>query len=97
MGKLRRVLNFLNKKKGGDCVIGYDNIYYILTYVDDSYATHNDMRGHNGGCMTFGWGLIHAKSSNQNLNTKISTESKVVRDSDYIPFIILLVVYMEHQ
>ena len=51
LGKLRRVLNFLNKNKGGDCVIGYDNIYCILTYVDESYATHNDMRGHNGGCM----------------------------------------------
>ena len=39
--------------------------------------------------MMFGWGLIYEKSSKKKLNTKISTESEGVEDSDYIPFSIL--------
>ena len=58
---------------------------------------HDNMRGRTGGCMTFGWGLIHAKYSKKKLNTKISTESEVVGASDYIPFSIWLAIYKEHQ
>ena len=74
LGKLRLVLQFLNQTIGGDCIIGSDNIYEMLTYKDTSYTPHDDMRGHTSSCMTFGWGLIHAKSSKQKLNTKISKE-----------------------
>ena len=96
-GKLRRVLQFLSQTIGYNHVIGADNIYEVLNYVDASYATHEDMIGHTGGCMTFGWGLIHEKLSKHNLNTKISTKSEFVGASDYIPFIIWLTMYMEHQ
>ena len=95
-GKLRRVLKFLSQTIGYDCVIGAENIYEVLTYVDPSYVTHNNMRGHTSGCMAFGWGLIHAKLSKQKSNTKISTESEVVGARDYIPFSIWLDKYMEH-
>ena len=58
-GKLRRLLQLLIQAIGGDCVKGVDNIYELLTYVEAPYATHKNMRGHTGGCMTFGWGFIH--------------------------------------
>ena len=96
-GKLRGVLQFLSQTIWGYRVIGADNIYEVLTYVEASYAMHNNMRGHNGGCMTFGWGLIHEKLYKQKLNTKGSTESEVVRASGFVQFSIWLAIYMEHQ
>ena len=71
---------------GEDSFIGADNIYEVLSYVDASYATHNDMRGRTGGCMAFGCGLNNAKSSKQKLNKKVSTESEIVGAIYYIPF-----------
>ena len=62
-GKLRRVLQLISQTIGDDLVIGAENIYEVLSYVDASYATHNDMRGRTGGWMTFFGGLIHAKFS----------------------------------
>ena len=58
-GKMIQVLQLPSQTIGKDCVIGDDNIYEVLTYVDASYSTYNNMRDHTGGCMTFCWGLIH--------------------------------------
>ena len=52
-GKLRRLLQFLSQTIGDDCVLGSDNIYYVLTYMDTSYDKHDNIRGRTGGCMTF--------------------------------------------
>ena len=58
----------------------------MSTYVDASYAVHRDMRGHTGGAMSMGIGIIQGKASKQKLNTKSSTETEVVGASDYIPW-----------
>ena len=55
------------------------------------------MRGHTGGGMSMGWGLIHAKASKQNLNSKSSTETEVIVVSEYIPYKIWLINFMEAQ
>ena len=59
--KLRGVLQFLSQTIRDNRVIGADNMYEVLNYMDASYATHDYMRGHTGSFMTFGWGLIHEK------------------------------------
>ena len=92
--KLKWVLKPPSQTIGDNRVIGAGNIYEVLNYLDASCAMHDDMRGHTGSCMTFGWGLIHAKLSKQKFNTKISTESEVVGTSNYIPFGIWLAMYM---
>ena len=69
-GKRRQVLQFPSQTIGGNCVIGDENIYEVLPYVEASYYTHNDMKGYTGGCMVFGCGLIHAKLSKQKLTHK---------------------------
>ena len=56
------------------------------TYVDASYAVHHDMRGHTGGVLTLGRGIVQGEASKQKLNTKSLTESEVVGASDYIPW-----------
>ena len=56
--------------------------------MDASYAVHDDMKSHKGGCMTFGVGILIPKSAKQKLNTKSTTQSEIVGASDYIPNVI---------
>ena len=44
-----------------------------------------------------GWVMIHAKSGNQQLNTKISTKAEIVVLSGYLPYNIHLVSFMKEQ
>ena len=46
-------------------------------YVDASYATNMDKKGHNGDLISLGKGIIYSESSKQKINTKSSTESEV--------------------
>jgi hypothetical protein len=96
-GKLRRLLQFLNQTINDVRVIAADDLTSLFTWVDASYAIHHDMKGHTGGAMSFGTGVIHAKASKQKLNTKSSTETEVVGASDYLPYNIWMQHFMEAQ
>jgi hypothetical protein len=65
--------------------LGADDMTVMQTWVDVSYAVHQDMKSHTGGCVSFGRGAIMSKSSKQKLNTKSTTESEFVGASDYLP------------
>ena len=67
-------------------IIGMDGLSIMKTYVDVLYAVHPDMRGHSRGLITTRKGVIHIKTNKQKLNTKSSTETELVADSDYIPW-----------
>ena len=95
--KLERVMSFLNKTKGDIRTIGCDDIRKLYSWIDASFAVHNNMRSHTGGTMSYGWGIIHAKSSKQKLNTKSSTEAEVVGLSEYLPYNIWLINFMSAQ
>lgn len=60
--KLRRLLTYLQNTIDMVRIIGYESIDTILTCTDASYATHNDMRGHTGGTVSLGRGVVHSKS-----------------------------------
>ena len=47
--------------------------------------------------MTYGQGVIHAKSSKQKLNVKSSTECEIVGTSEYCPYNIWHMMFMEAQ
>jgi hypothetical protein len=96
-GKLKRLLQFLNATLDDVRVIGADDLSSLFTWVDASYAVHHDMKGHTGGAMSFGTGIIHGKASKQKLNTKSSTETEVVGASDYLPYNIWMQHFMEAQ
>ena len=82
--KLRRLLQYLQATLDLPRIIGANGLGMLQTWVDASYATHHDMRGHTGGSMSMGQGIIHGKSSRQKINTKSSTETELVGASDYI-------------
>ena len=84
--KLRRLLTYLQGTIDMPRVVGASGIDLMETYVDASYAVHQNMRGHTGGLVTLGRGIIKGKASKQKLNTKSSTETEVVGASDFIPW-----------
>jgi KUP system potassium uptake protein len=95
--KLKRALEYLQGTIDEFRVIGADNMSYMRTWVDASYAVHRDMKSHTGGVVSFGTGAVMSKSSKQKLNTKSSTEAELVGASDYLPFAIWAVKFLEAQ
>lgn len=65
--------------------------------MDAADAVHNNMRSYTGGDISIDRGLVHGRSSKQKLNTKSSTEAELVGVSKYIPYNILLVIFLKEQ
>ena len=95
--KLRRLLNYLHGTLNMPRIIGANGMKVLQTWVDASYAIHHDMRGHIGGVMSMGRGIVQGKASKQKLNTKSSTESEVVSASDYIPWTVWTKWFLREQ
>ncbi len=95
--KLQRVLEYIHGTMNLTLTIGADRLDHIRTWVDASYATHEDMKSHTGGIISFGTGGLFCKSSKQKLNTKSSTEAELVGASDYLVNIIWLKMFLEAQ
>ena len=52
------------------------------------------MKGQTGGAMSMGIGVLHSKSGKQKLNVKSLTESKLVGNSDYLPYNLWMIMFM---
>ena len=65
-------------------VLASNNVLKMDIFVDASYGVYDDMKGYTGGCVTFGQGAVMSKSTKQTLNTKSSTETEIVGNSDYL-------------
>lgn len=95
--KLRRVLQYLRGTIDDKLVLGGNSIGHMRTWVDASYAIHNDRKSHTGGAISFGRGVLMTKSKKQKLNTKSSTEAEVVAISDYMGEMIWARMFLECQ
>jgi len=79
-------------------VVSLANFDHMQIYVDGSHATtHINMRGHTGGCIVMGDGVVHARSSKQGLNSKSSTETELIAASDYLPYTLWLLYFYGKQ
>jgi len=96
-GKLKRLLQFAKGTINDKHAIGADGLKDLLTWVDASCVVHVNMCSYTGGCMSFGIGTVHAKSSKQKLNTKSLTETELVGISDYLPYNIWIVMFLREQ
>ena len=76
--KLRQVLQYLKQTIDDKIIMGADSLSQLCTRVDAAYGVHPDLKIHTGGCMSFGYKMVHCQSRKQKLNTKNSTEAKVV-------------------
>ena len=95
--KFKRGLTYIMNTLDDRRIIGARTLSDLFTYIDSSYAVHMNMRGHTGGAISMGYGIIHGKSSKQKINVKSSTESELVGVSEYIPYNIWLVMFMGAQ
>ena len=78
-------------------MIGARDLKTLLTWIDAAYAVHPDMRGQTGGTMSLGTGVVHGRSSKQKLNAKSSTEAEIIGVSEYLPFHIWAVNFLNEQ
>ena len=83
--KLRRLVNYIHATKDEECLIGIEDIGIMHAHVDGSHAVHQNMRGHSGGALSFGIGLVTSASEKQKINIKSSTECEIVAVSDVLP------------
>lgn len=95
--KLRRVIAFIQCTIEDVRIIGASDLNKIFTWIDSAYAVNPDMRSQTGGAISMGIGLIHAKCSKQKLNVKSSTEAELVGTSEYIPYLLWLLLFMSSQ
>jgi hypothetical protein len=84
--KLKRVLEYLRGTLNDVLTLGADDLGMMRTWVDVSYAVHEDIKSHTGGVIPFGQGAVMSKSSKHKLNTKSSTEAELVSANDYLPY-----------
>jgi hypothetical protein len=88
--KLTRLLRYTNSTKTLGIVLSAGRSPKItqFAFVDASYGTHPDGKGHTGIIITIGGGSIFVKSSKQKIVSKSSTESELVGLSDALSMII---------
>ena len=95
--KFDRLLDYLHGTINDQRTLGATSLDEMITWVDFSFAVHANKRSHTGGTISFGVGVVHAKSSKQKLNTKSSTEAKLMGVSKYLPHHIWIVIFLKSQ
>ena len=81
-------------------ILRADGVNVLKWSVDASYATHDDMQGHNGGTMSMGKdgrGSIISISKKQKLNTKSSTEAELIGADDKMSQMLWTGYFLEAQ
>ena len=76
--KLKRLISFVNQTIEKVRIIGSDDLLKMQTFIDSSHAVHEDMKGHTGGTITFGTGVVSVKLSKQKMNSRSSNETEVI-------------------
>jgi hypothetical protein len=95
--KLKRLLKYIRGTIYMPLILKADSLNIIKWWVDASYATHGDCRGHTGATMSLGRGSVIGMSKKQKLNTKSSTECELVGVDDASPQMLWTRYFIEEQ
>ena len=97
--KLKRLLAYLKGTIDDYRIMGMDPIEEtkMRSWIDASYAVHEDMKSHTGGTTSLGLGTLSNKSSVQKINVKSVCEAELVATSEYLPYNIWLKNFLEKQ
>jgi hypothetical protein len=95
--KLTRVIKYLRLTVSIPLVLGWDGTGKLKWSVDTSFTVHTDMRSHTGAVLTMGQGALMSMSIKQKINTKSSTEAKVVGVDDAMNFVEWIQLFVEQQ
>ena len=66
-------------------------------WIDGSYGTHGDLKGHSGGVLSLGKGAICCISVKQKINTRSSTEAELVAVHDVMPQVLWVRLFLMSQ
>lgn len=86
--KLKHLVGYLKNTRDLPLTLSSDNTSIVKWWVDGSYATHPDMRGHTGAGLSLGRGFPIVTSTKHKLNTRSSTEAELVSVDDCMPIIL---------
>jgi hypothetical protein len=95
--KLHHCMQYLCSTKHIPLTLEADSLHIIKWYLDASYGVHPDCHSHTGGVLMMGKGAINNTSQKQRINTKSSTEAKVVGVDDILPKALWTHYFMEAQ
>jgi hypothetical protein len=91
-------LKYLNGTRSDNFVLSADDLLSVVKwFVDASFAVHPNFCSHTGGMMMFGQGSVQLMSKKQKLNTKSSTEAKLVGADDASVLILWTKQFLEDQ
>ena len=99
MGKLRRLVKYLDCTRDLHLILRYDGLSLARWYVDVLFAVHDDFKSQSGGALTLlkAEGDIASGSNKQKLNTHSSTKAELVASDDFLPKILWTGKFMSHQ
>ena len=86
--KLATVIKYLRETIHLPLLIGWDKSGVLTWSVDAAFAVHEDMQSHTGAALTMGKGALLSLSTKQKINTKSSTEAKLVGVDDAMNFVV---------
>ena len=88
---------FLQNTKDECLNLTIDDSGVARWYVDAAFAVHPDMRTHTGAFMTMGRGAFISSSNKKKINTRSSTEAKLIGIDDVISTIIWTKLFLQKQ
>ena len=95
--KLDHLIYYLKCTRELPLVLGATTTGVLHWYVDASFATHQDMRGHTGGALTLGRGCPTVQSTKAKCNTRSSTISELVAVDEMLAQILWTRLFMKAQ
>ena len=95
--KLRRVFSYLKETINMPLILKVDDLSILRTWVDVSFAVHDDFKSHTGNFITMGRGTFFARSVGQKLNTTSTSESELVGASDCLAQTIWTMNFLKYQ
>jgi hypothetical protein len=95
--KLDHLIHYLKQTRELPLILGATRTGVLHWYVDASFATHQDMRGHTGGALTMGIGCPTVQSTKAKCNTRSSTISELVAVDEMLAQILWTRLFMKAQ
>ena len=95
--KLDHLIYYLQRTRELPLILGAKKTGVLHWYVDASFATHHDMRGHTGGALTMGRGCPTVQSTKAKCNTRSSTVSELVAVDEMLAQILWTRLFMKAQ
>ena len=80
-----RALIYIKGTLNMPLILSSNSLSFIKWWVDASFTTHLDYKGHTGAMMSLGSGLTMEISRKKKINGRISTETEIVGEENALP------------